>query len=327
VTLAAIFSPEHGLSADREGNIADSTYGGVPVHSLYGDRFGPTSETLAAVDTLVVDLQDVGVRFYTYASTMKRAMKVAAERRLRFVVLDRPNPIGGVEVQGPVLAEGDAKGFVNHHPLPLRHGMTLGELAGLFAAEEGLSLRPEVVRMTGWRRKDTFERTGLAWSAPSPNLRTTRAVALYPAVGLLESTNVTVGRGTETPFEIVAAPWIDGDALARRLDEAAIAGVAFEPTEVTPTSSVHARKKCRGVRVTITDAARFEPIRTGLAIARALHELHGSDWDIEGLDRMLRHRGALEAVRAGKGLADVESTWASELAAFRERRERFLLYR
>ncbi|MBX3207479.1 MAG: DUF1343 domain-containing protein [Labilithrix sp.] len=327
VTLGAIFTPEHGLGGDREGKIGDSTYEGVPVSSLYGERFTPTSESLSGIDTIVFDLQDVGMRFYTYASTMKRAMKVAAERNLRFVVLDRPNPIDGVDVQGPLLAAADVKGFVNHHALPLRHGMTMGELARLFAADDALEVRLDVVKMVGWRRKETFDRTGLAWSAPSPNLRSLRSVALYPAIGLLESTNVSVGRGTDTPFEIVAAPWMDGVAAARRLNASAIAGVVFEPVAVTPRSSVHANKRCRGVRIKVNDATQFEPIRTAIAIAGVLRELHPAEWDFDGMDRMLRHGPAMSAIRAGKGLADVEATWAFELATFKERRERFLLYR
>ena len=327
VTLGAIFTPEHGLNGNREGKIADSSHGGLPVYSLYGERFTPTSETLAGIDTIVFDLQDVGMRFYTYASTMKRAMKVAAERQLRFVVLDRPNPIGGVDVQGPVLSEADVKGFVNHHALPLRHGMTMGELARLFAEDDELDVRLDVVKIRGWRRKDTFDRTGLAWSAPSPNLPSLRSVQLYPAIGLLESTNVSVGRGTDMPFEIVAAPWMDGAAVAKRLNESAIGGVTFEPTEVTPKSSIHAKKKCRGIRIEVNDASRFEPIRTAMAIALALREIHAADWDFDQLDKMLRHPPAMNAIRTGKGLADIEATWAYDLGTFKERRERFLLYR
>jgi uncharacterized protein YbbC (DUF1343 family) len=330
LTLAAIFTPEHGLSGDKEGNIADSTYGGIPVHSLYGEHFTPTADSLSGLDTLVFDLQDAGVRFYTYGSTMKRAMKVAAERHLRFVVLDRPNPLGGDEVQGPVLEatpEQMSRGFVNYHALPLRHGMTMGELARLFAEDDKLDLQLDVVKMVGWRRKDSFERTGLTWSAPSPNLRTFKAVALYPAIGLLESTNVSVGRGTDTPFEVVAAPWMDGPAVAKKLDELAPAGVAFEPTEVTPRSSVFANKRCRGVRVKITDASRFEPVRTALTIASALRQVHPTEWDFEGMDKMLRHKPAMDALRSGQGLAAIEGTWALGLGTFKERRERFLLYR
>ncbi|HVH44071.1 MAG TPA: exo-beta-N-acetylmuramidase NamZ domain-containing protein, partial [Labilithrix sp.] len=327
VTLGAIFTPEHGISGDREGNIPDARYEGVPVHSLYGERFGPTSDTLDGIDTLVFDLQDVGMRFYTYAATMKRAMKVATEKHLRFVVLDRPNPIGGVEVQGPVLAGTDVKGFVNHHPLPLRHGMTIGELARLFAADDKLEMRLEIVKMLGWRRKDPYDRTGLAWAAPSPNLRSLRSVALYPAIGLLESTNVSVGRGTDTPFEVVAAPWMDGPLVAKKLNESGIAGAVFEPTTVTPKSSVHANKKCRGIHVRVTDPSRFEPVRTAVTIANVLRDVHPNDWDFDGMDKMLRYPPAMDAIRAGKGLADIEATWALPLGLFKERRAQFLLYK
>jgi uncharacterized protein YbbC (DUF1343 family) len=332
LTVSAIYTPEHGISGEREGVIKDSTYEGVPVYSLYGERYSPTSTSLDGIDTIVFDLQDVGMRFYTYAATMKRAMKIAADRKLRFVVLDRPNPIGGAEVQGPVLADTDVQGFVNHHALPLRHGMTMGELARLFASDEKLDLNLDIVQMIGWRRKDAYERTGLPWSAPSPNLRSLKSVALYPAVGLLESTNVSVGRGTDTPFEIVAAPWMDAKAVVSKLASsqngiAGIAGVSFETTEVTPKSSVHANKKCRGIRIRVTDEARFEPVRTGIAVANAIREVHPNDWEFDGMDKMLRSKPAMDAIRAGKGLADIEATWASELAAFKERRERFLVYR
>jgi uncharacterized protein YbbC (DUF1343 family) len=327
VTLSAIFTPEHGLYGDREGKIADTTYLGTPVHSLYGDRFTPTSDALDGIDTLVFDLQDVGVRFYTYASTMKRAMKVAADRHLRFVVLDRPNPIGGVDVQGPVLADTDVKGFVNHHPLPLRHGMTMGELARLFAEDEKLEMKLDVVKVVGWRRRDLLERTGLTWSAPSPNLRSMRSVGLYPAIGLLESTNISVGRGTDTPFEVIAAPWMNAAAVVKKLEELHMAGVSFTRALVTPKSSVHANKKCPGVLVKVNDTSHFEPIRTAIAIAEVLREIHPNDWDFEGMDRMLRHKPAMEAIRAGKGLADVEATWALDLGTFKEHRARFLLYK
>ena len=323
VTLSAIFSPEHGLGAKREGNVADSSYQGIPVYSMYGERFAPDEETLSGIDTVVVDLQDVGVRFYTYASTMKRAMKVAADRGLRVVVLDRPNPIGGVDVEGPVLTP-DGTSFVNHHPLPLRHGMTMGELALLFAADESMALRLDVVRAQHWRRKDTFDRTGLAWVAPSPNLRNVDEVALYPAIALLEASNVSVGRGTDTPFELFAAPWLDADAMVNKLD--GVPGVSFAADTVTPSSSVHAGKKCRAVRVRITDRGAFRAVATGIAIATALHETHPKEWDFEKLDRMLAYRPAMDAIAAGRPVSEVEATWTEDLDAFRAKRERVLLY-
>ncbi|MBX3187692.1 MAG: DUF1343 domain-containing protein [Labilithrix sp.] len=323
VTLAAIFTPEHGLEAAREGKIADGTHGGVPVYSLYGERMSPTASTLDGIDTIVFDLQDAGARFYTYASTMKLAMKVAAERRIRFVVLDRPNPIGGVDVEGPVL---EPTGFVNHHALPVRHGMTMGELAGLFAADDRIDVRLEVVRMQGWRRRDYFDRTGLTWVSPSPNLRTVEEVVLYPAIALLEGTNVSVGRGTSTPFEILGAPFIDGEALAKKLESLAPEGVAFEPVTFTPSSAVHKGKKCGGVRVRVTDRARFAPVRTGVAIAIALRELHPNEWDVDHVDRLLASKAATAAIREGKSVAAVEATWVAALPAFEAKRSRFLLY-
>lgn len=326
ISLRAIFSPEHGLGGEREGKIGDSKYQGIPVHSLYGERFAPTDSTLDDIDTLVFDLQDVGMRFYTYASTMKRAMKIAAERHLRFVVLDRPNPIGGLDVQGPVLADSDVQGFVNHHALPLRHGMTMGELARLFAEDDKLDLDLDVVKMVGWRRKDTFERTGLAWAAPSPNLRSLRSVALYPAIGLLESTNLSVGRGTDTPFEVFAAPWMDGPLVAKKLAEANIPGVTFEATKVTPRSAIHANKLCRGVRIHLEDPLHFDPIRTALTIASTLREVHPKEWTFDDMNKMLRFPAALDAIRDGKGPADIEATWAAALGLFKEHRTKFLLY-
>jgi uncharacterized protein YbbC (DUF1343 family) len=326
VTLSAIFSPEHGLGAEHEGKIADGTYAGIPVFSLYGDRYAPTPETLDGIDTIVFDLQDVGVRFYTYASTMKRAMKIAAERKLRFVVLDRPNPLGGLHVAGPMLM-GKTEGFVNHHPLPVRHGMTMGELARLFAVDDKIDVRLDVVRAQSWRRKDTFDRTGLVWAAPSPNLRNVDEVLLYPAIGLLEGTNISVGRGTDTPFEIVGAPWMDGPALAKRLEAAALPGVSFEATELTPRSSKHAGKKCGGVKIKLTDRQRFDAMKTSLVLAVALHELHPTDFKLDDLDGMLGSRVALDAIRDGKSPSEIEATWASDLLAFENKRASFLLYK
>lgn len=324
VAVNAIFTPEHGINADHEGKIGDASYNGIPVYSLYGEHTTPTDAELAGVDTIVFDLQDVGVRFYTYASTMKRAMKAAADHHLRFVVLDRPDPIGGDAVQGPVLATSDAKSFVNHHALPIRHGMTMGELAGLFVADDAIDLKPEVVKMTQWRREEPFAITGLAWTPPSPNLRSLKSVALYPAIGMLESTNVSVGRGTDLPFEVVAAPWLDPLAVIAKIQ---VAGVTFQPSEVTPTSSLYKGKKCPAIKIAISDPKSFEPIRTAVAIAEALHAVHPTEWKIDDMNNMLRSTAALDAIKAGKGLADVEATWAGDLAAFKARREQFLLYR
>lgn len=324
VTLSAIFSPEHGIQAAAEGKIADGTYHGVPVYSLYGDRSSPTPTTLGGIDTLVFDLQDAGARFYTYASTMKLAMKVAAEKKLRFVVLDRPNPIGGVDVAGPVLVR--SAGFVNHHALPVRHGMTMGELAKLFADDEKLELGLEVVRMQGWSRRQYFDHTGLTWVSPSPNLRSVDEVVLYPAVGLLEATNLSVGRGTDTPFEVLGAPYVDADALAKNVIARGIPGVAIEAVTFTPRANPHRGKSCGGLKLRVTDRSRFEPVRAALTIALALRELHPNDWDVEHVDRMLQSKAASDLLEAGKSVDAIAATWAAPLAAFVEKRARFLLY-
>lgn len=328
LSLVRIFSPEHGLGGEREGRIGDAVHEGVPVTSLYGDHTTPPDESLAGVDTVVVDLQDAGVRFYTYASTMKLVLRAAAAKGLRVVVLDRPNPLGGARVEGPLLEAARAGSFVNHHRLPVRHGMTLGELAKLFVAEEGLALDLEVVRVSGWRRRDEWERTGLPWVSPSPNLRSVVAARLYPALGLLEGTNLSVGRGTEMPFEVVGAPWLDGEALAAKLRELApsLPGVSFEPIAFTPKSSVHAGKPCRGVRARVTDRGAFLPVRTGVGLALALRAVAGAAWKDEGLDRLFGERTTTDAIRAGRALLDIERGWDADLAAFAERRAPYLLY-
>lgn len=324
VTLAAIFSPEHGLGANREGKIADGAVSGVPVYSLYGEHLAPTAASLANLDALVVDLPDVGTRFYTYTSTMKLAMKAAAERGLPVFVLDRPNPLGGLDVEGPVNV--GKSSFVHHHPLAVRHGMTMGELATMFAADEQLAIDLRVVRAENWRRKDDFDRTGLVWSSPSPNLRNTRGVFLYPMLGLLEGTSLSVGRGTSEPFEIFGAPWLDEGALKEKLDAAELPGVRFEPTSFVPNASVHAGKRCRGLRVIVDDRRAFRPVHAGVVVALALHELHPTEWDVEHVDKLLQNEAATAAIVAGRTAPDVEAIWTSDLQSFVEKRARFLLY-
>ena len=327
VNLVALFAPEHGAGATAEGKIADGLDDalGVPVYSLYGATFRPTAEQLRGIDTLVFDVQDVGTRFYTYPSTMRRAMETAAENHLRFVVLDRPDPIGGLAVAGPVL-DPSARGFVNHHPLPVRHGMTIGELAELFNADLHLGVMLHVVRMEGWHREAYFDATGLPWVNPSPNLRTVDEALLYPGVGLLEATNLSVGRGTEEPFEVVGAPWIDGSALAVALSREALSGVSFEPAEFTPDASVYRGERCHGVRIHVDDRDAFDPVRTGLAVARVLVSLHRAEWHIDDLIKLVMNAKVVDAVRSGKSLDEIEAIWEPELREWRDRREKYLLY-
>jgi uncharacterized protein YbbC (DUF1343 family) len=327
VSLVALFTPEHGLGADRVGRIASGRDArtGLPVYSLYGDRLAPSDESLQGIDTLVFDVQDAGTRYFTYASTMRRAMQAARDHDLRFVVLDRPDPIDGTDVGGPVLVP-PSRSFVNYHSLPIRHGMTIGELAYLFDADDHLGARLSVVPMRNWRRSEYWDETGLPWVSPSPNLRSVQEALLYPAVGLLEATNVSVGRGTDAPFERLGAPWIDADALAAALDADALEGVSFAPETFTPAVEPYAGQRCRGVRVRVLDRARFEPVRTGLAMARELHRLWPGDWRIDGLDRLVVHPDTVHAIEQGQPLDAVVATYEGELVAFTAKRDKYLLY-
>lgn len=325
LTLVRALSPEHGMSGRREGHVRDARdeRTGVEVQSLFGPTREPNDAMLEGADTLVIDLVDVGARFYTYASTMRRAMEAAHARGLRVVVLDRPNPLGVPEPIG-IVSEPALRSFVNHHPLPTLHGMTLGELALFLDAERAIGAAPAIVRMEGWRRGMRFEETGLRWVPPSPNLRTPDAVRLYPALGLLEGTNVSVGRGTDAPFELIGAPWMDPEAVLRELGP--VGGVRIEPARFTPRSARHRRAACRGLRFTLTDAERFRPVRTALALARALVRVHGRDWEA---DRMLPLLGDREIHRALLEGANVDALLARArpaLARFAEKRRAHLLY-
>jgi uncharacterized protein YbbC (DUF1343 family) len=330
VTLVALFTPEHGLDASANGGVADGRdeRTGLPVYSLYQGTRGslaPTADSLAGIDTLVFDVQDVGTRFYTYGSTMRRAMGVARERGLRFVVLDRPDPIDGVDVAGPV-SEPTGSSFVNYHSMPVRHGMTMGELATFLNADDHLGAALSIVTMRGWRRETYGDETGVPWVNPSPNLRSVTEALLYPALGLLEATNLSVGRGTDAPFERVGAPWIDGAALAAALAGDALSGVTFAPETFTPRSDRYAGQSCNGLHVAVSDRARFEPVRTGLAIARELRRLYPRAWEFAKLDRLLVSQAAVNAIDAGLPIDAVVDTYRVELAAFMTKREKYLLY-
>jgi len=328
VTLLALFSPEHGIrgALDRDG-IADSRdeKTGLPIHSLYGARRAPSSEQLAPIDTLVFDIQDIGCRFYTYVSTMTLAMEAAAQQGKRFVVLDRPNPIGGVAVEGP-LREGGFE-FIAAHRLPLRHGLTAGELALLIAAERKWKLDLEVIRCENWRRSQWYDETGLPWVNPSPNMRSLEAAALYPGIGMLEFTNLSVGRGTDAPFLLAGAPWIDEAALARELAGAGLPGVRIMPVRFTPTSSTYANQLCRGVRFTVTDREKLDSLALGSALASALCRRHAADFDPKNLNKLLLHAASAAALKAGRPGLEVRARWHQDERDFILRRRPFLLYK
>jgi len=328
VHLVALFSPEHGMRGKLDqARIEDARdpSTGLPIHSLYGDACRPSAAQLAGLDTLVFDIQDIGTRFYTYISTMGLAMEAAAEHGLRFVVLDRPNPIGGLAVAGPVLEAG-RESFVGYHRLPVRHGMTAGELARMFQAERGWTLDLQVIRMAGWRRADYWDATGLRWVDPSPNMRSLTQAVLYPGVGLLETTNVSVGRGTDTPFEVVGAPWIDGLRLARELSERRLPGVVFVPIRFTPDASKYAGESCGGINIVITDRRRFRSVETGLRIACVLRYLYPKKWQMERYQRLLANEKAWRTIRDGCDRETVRSLTRLGLDDFLARRKQFLLY-
>ena len=328
VNLTALFSPEHGfegkLDVEKIGDTQDATTG-LKVHSLYGPTRKPTPEMLADLDTVVFDIQDIGCRFYTYVSTMGEAMRAAAEHGKRFVVLDRPNPINGLDMAGPMLDSG-LESFVGFHHLPVRHGMTAGELAQMFKAELKLELDLQVIRCEHWQREDYWEATGLTWINPSPNMRSLAEATLYPGVGLLETTNISVGRGTDTPFEWIGAPWIDARRLAAELSSYGLPGVIFVPVEFTPTSSKYEGELCHGVNIAIIDRAQFEPLHVGFALACALRTLHAEQWQTKSLNRLLGNKQVEQAILEGKTLSEVVELSQAGVKDFAKRRQPFLLY-
>ncbi len=328
VKLTTLFGPEHGIRGDfDQPAIADSrdAQTGLPVCSLYGARTRPTAEQLEAVDTLVFDIQDIGCRFYTYLSTLLNVLEAADTHRKRVVVLDRPNPITGTRTEGP-LADPDKLAFVACHPIPIRHGLTLGELARLLHAEKHLTCPLEVVPSEGWQRGDWYDKTSLLWTNPSPNMRRLSAAALYPGVGLLEFTNVSVGRGTNTPFEIFGAPYINARAFASALNAEAPPGVRFVPVEFTPTASVFAGKKCGGVQILIIDRDALDAVHVGLTLVLVLRRLHEHEWQPEKLRTLLVNGAAYDGVVAGKSYAEIAAGWAEELGGFERRVEKWRLY-
>jgi uncharacterized protein YbbC (DUF1343 family) len=327
VQLVALFSPEHGLGADRDGKIASGrdSETGLPIHSLYGAQRRPADNMLAGLDAVVVDLQDVGVRFYTYATTMGYLMEVAARRRLKVFVLDRPNPIGAAGVRGPML-DPDLRSFTGYFPMPLQHGMTLGELATMFNGELQTGADLTVIAMQGYRRDSWFDGTGLPWVNPSPNLRTVSAAVVYPGVALIEGTNVSVGRGTPVPFELVGAPWIDGPALAAYLERRGIAGVRFEPAVFTPNSDRYAGKRCQGIRIVLLDREALDAPRLGMELAVALHRLHPKMFAVKDMLALLGSRPTLAAIEADKDPAVIARRWQAGVEAFAAMRAKYLLY-
>ncbi|HTL55724.1 MAG TPA: exo-beta-N-acetylmuramidase NamZ domain-containing protein [Candidatus Limnocylindrales bacterium] len=325
VQLLALFSPEHGIRGAMDEPVGDTTdeKTGLPVYSLYGASLKPKPQQLTNLDALVFDIQDVGCRFYTYTATMALAMEAAAESQKKYFVLDRVNPINGTAVEGPVL-QGDPT-FVAFHAVPLRYGMTIGELARMFKSERHCDVDLTVIPLENWRRDVWFDQTGLPWSNPSPNIRNLTEATLYPGIGLLE-TALSVGRGTDTPFELIGAPYIDELKLAEELNNTGLPGVRFVPVQFTPTYSVHKSELCHGVYIMLVDRDSCNVVDVALQIAKILYRLYPEHFQPEKLERLLRHPPTLAAIKADKSLEEIRATWKEDVDRFGKCRARYLLY-
>jgi uncharacterized protein YbbC (DUF1343 family) len=332
VSLDAIFSPEHGVAGALDttdiGNSKDAATG-VPVYSVYGATDAarrPALEVLKTLDAVVVDIQDVGVRFYTYETTLGYFLEGAAKAGIEIIVLDRPNPITGSFVQGPIPDSGH-ESFTNYDSLPVRHGMTMGELAKMFNAEHNINARLQVVPLEGWMRGDWYDSTGLAWVNPSPNLRSLTEATLYPGVALVEGTNVSVGRGTDTPFELLGAPWISGAQLAQYLNARDISGARFVPVSFTPTASTYAGQKCQGVNIILVERNAFDAPELGIELASALHKLYPEQFHLERMLDLLVNQSTFDAIAKGQDPRRIAEDWREPLEKFTQVRLKYLIYK
>jgi uncharacterized protein YbbC (DUF1343 family)/CubicO group peptidase (beta-lactamase class C family) len=332
ISLDAIFSPEHGvtgtLDTTKVGNSKDAATG-IPVYSVYGatdESRRPSTDVLKNLDAIVFDVQDAGVRFYTYEATLGYFLEAASKTGIEIIVLDRPDPITGSFVQGPVSDPG-RDSFVNYFPVPSRHGMTMGELARMYNAERGLNAKLTVVPMEGWVRGDWYDSTGVAWINPSPNLRSVTEATLYPGVGLVEGTNVSVGRGTETPFEVLGAPWIKGRELAQYLNARNISGVRFVPLAFTPNASTYENQKCEGVNIVLIDRNALDAPEMGMELASALHKLYPEQFHLQKMSDILVNQSTLDALAKGDDPRRIDEEWREPLEKFELLRQKYLIYK
>jgi uncharacterized protein YbbC (DUF1343 family) len=327
VKMVAIFSPEHGFSGKAEGKVSSmkEPLTGLPIYSLYGDVARPTQKMLVGLGALVFDIQDVGARFYTYITTMGYAMEACAKKGIPFYVLDRPNPINASLVQGPVL-ESNLRSFTGYFPLPVRHGMTVGELAEMFNVEKKIGVKLHVVKMLGYERAHWYDETGLLWLSPSPNLHNLTEAILYPGVAMVESTNVSVGRGTTTPFELLGAPWMNGEELASYLNNRRIQGVRFMPVDFTPNSSSFKDQLCHGIQIALLDRQVLDSPALGIEIASALHRLYPNDFHLDKTLGLIGSREVLQSVKEGQDPTSIVQNWQGPLEQFCKLRSKYLLY-
>jgi uncharacterized protein YbbC (DUF1343 family) len=332
VSLKEIFSPEHGVTGALDtteiGNTKDAVTG-VPVYSVYGATDAgrrPPLDVLKKLDTVVVDIQDAGARFYTYETTLGYFLEAAAKAGIEIVVLDRPDPITGSFVQGPISDPGH-ESFVNYFSLPLRHGMTMGELAQMFNVERHINAALTVVPMSGWIRGDWYDSTGMAWVNPSPNLRSLTEATLYPGVGLVEGTNISVGRGTDTPFEVLGAPWINAREFSAYLNQRAISGVRFIPVSFTPKASNYSGQTCEGVNILLTGRNALDTPELGIELASALHKLYPQQFHMERMTELLLNQAAYDAIIQGEDPRRIAQDWQDALEKFEQLRQKYLIYK
>jgi uncharacterized protein YbbC (DUF1343 family) len=339
--LAAIFGPQHGFRSDVQDNMIETAHAldevrRVPVYSLYSETREPTPEMLRDLDVLVIDLQDVGVRIYTYIYTMANCLKAARKQGLEVIVCDRPNPIGGAAVEGMVLQPG-FESFVGMYPIPMRHGMTIGELARLFNDEFGLGAKLEVIAMQGWRREMYFDDTGLSWIISSPNIPTFDTTTVYPGGVLFEGTNVSEGRGTTRPFELIGAPWVVAERFAEGMNQRELPGVYFRPVLFEPTFHKHAGKGCAGCQIHMLDRRTFRPVEAGVALLEAFRASdpdqfrwkdppYEYEFEKMPIDCLAGCKTLREQIEAGVTAKEIARSWDAQIAAFKKVRERFLLY-
>ena len=339
--LAALFGPQHGFRSDVQENMIETGHGRdearrVPIYSLYSETREPTAEMLSGLDVLVIDLQDVGTRIYTYIYTMANCLRAARKHGVKAIVCDRPNPIGGVAVEGPLLAAG-FESFVGLYPIPMRHGMTIGELARLFNEHFGIGADLDVASMAGWRRDLYYDATGLPWVLPSPNIPTLESAVVYPGSVLFEGTNVSEGRGTTRPFELVGAPWVGAERFANAMNGLELGGVRFRPAVFEPTFHKHAGTSCGGCQIHVQDRAAFRPVETGVALTAAFRAAdpdrfrwrdppYEYEHDKLPFDILAGSSEVREEIERGTPARQIARSWEEPVRRFNTVRERFLLY-
>jgi len=328
IQMVALFTPEHGLGGNKDENVSSTKdpVSGLPVYSLYGETRRPTDEMLAGIDALVFDVQDAGVRFYTYTTTMAFCMEEAARRKIAFFVLDRPDPIGGEIVEGPLL-DADKTSFTAYFRLPVRYALTIGELAQLFNQENNIQCDLHVIAMKNWRRNYFYEETGLRWLPPSPNLRTLKGSVLYPGLEILQNGGISVGRGTEAPFEEFGAPWMHGEDVAARLNDRHIAGVRFVAADFIPVAGLYAAERCGGVAIRLLDKRAVRSMTMGIEIASILQQLYPDHFDVQKMLFLVGNDQTIRQLQDGAPATEIVKGWDADLRTFEPMRRKYLLYK